>query len=200
MRYARTFFLTVLWAVVGMSLTTTLYSQSLVELARQERAKKAQEGAVKVYTNEDVGSATSSPAAPAAAETQAPAAPTPGAAPQASGAAAPAGAQPSQTAEPKEKTPAELEKEYREKFAQLRDKLSYEEKKADVMQRELNLMQIQNYSDPNVAMREQYARTEINTRTQEIEAQKQAVEQAKQAIADLEEELRRKDLPPGWAR
>ncbi|MBI1955648.1 MAG: hypothetical protein HYS38_04575 [Acidobacteria bacterium] len=199
MRYARTFVLTVLWAVVAMSLTTTLYSQSLTELARKERQRKAQEGAAKVYTNEDIGSATPSPAAPAAAETQAPAAPTPGAVPQASG-AAPAGAQPGQPNEPQGKSQAELEKEYREKFAQLRDKLSYEEKKVDVLQRELNLMQMQFYSDPNVALREQNTRGEINQRTQEIVDQKQSVEQAKQAIADLEEELRRKDLPPGWAR
>ena len=68
------------------------------------------------------------------------------------------------------------------------------------MQRELNLMQVQYYSDPNVALREQNTRGEINQRIQEIEAQKGTIEKAKQAVADLEEELRRKNLPPGWAR
>lgn len=95
---------------------------------------------------------------------------------------------------------AKLEKEYRDKFAKLRDALAYEQKKLDVMQRELNLMQTQFYSDPNVAMREQTFRGQINQRTQEIEQQKGNVDKAQKAIADLEEELRKKGLPAGWAR
>ena len=43
-------------------------------------------------------------------------------------------------------------------------------------------------------------RSNINKRVQEIETQKGAVEKAKQAIAALEEELRVKGLPAGWAR
>ena len=58
---------------------------------------------------------------------------------------------------------------------------------------------MQAYSDPNQAMREQFQRTEINKRTAEIEQQKQVVAAAKKALADLEEELRKKGLPPGWA-
>ncbi len=95
---------------------------------------------------------------------------------------------------------AKLEKEYREKFKALRDSLAYEQQKLDVMQRELNLMQTQYYSDPNVAMREQTFRGQINQRTQDIEKQKSGVEKAQKAISDLEEELRKKGLPAGWAR
>ncbi len=68
------------------------------------------------------------------------------------------------------------------------------------MQRELNLAQQQFYSDPNVALREQYGREDINKRTADIEAQKATVEKAKQAISNLEDELRAKSLPAGWAR
>ncbi|MBI4460572.1 MAG: hypothetical protein HY648_11010 [Acidobacteria bacterium] len=187
-----------LLAAAGMLLAQDLYSQSLADLARQERERKAQERDGKVYTNEDVrqlppsSPLPSSPAAPAqeGGRSAAPAGEAAGAAEKA----------PEKTAEDQEKAKAALEKEYRERFAQLRERLSFEEQKLNVMQRELNLMQMQFYSDPNVALREQTFRGEINTRTTDIETQKQAVEKAKEAITDLEEELRKKDLPPGWAR
>ncbi|MBI3934740.1 MAG: hypothetical protein HY316_08590 [Acidobacteria bacterium] len=160
---------------------------SLAEMARQSRAKKQQEPkGGKVFTNEDIPSPTISPAPPAAQ-------PAEGAL---AGETAPAAA----PAAPGEKSPEVIEKEYREKFAQLKQNQELEERRLDVMQRELNLAQQQHYSDPNVALREQYGREEINKRTADLEIQKAAVEKAKQAIADLENELRSKNLPPGWAR
>lgn len=168
-----------------------LYGQSLADLARQQRARSGKEPpkSGKVFTNEDVSSATpSSPTSATAPATES----------QAGQQAAAAG-ETKPAAEP-QKTEAELEKEYRDKFAKLREDQDFAERKVDVMQRELNLMQQQYYSDPNVALREQNTREEINKRTADIDAQKAAVEKAKQAIADLEEELRRKNLPAGWAR
>ena len=180
--------------LLGAFLLSPLYGQSVADLARQERARKGQERkAGKVFTNEDIRAATiggEAPAASAPAE-QAAATTATGKAPEA-GEAKPG---------PTDATAqAALEKEYREKFAKLREQVTYEEKKLDVLQRELNLMQMQYYSDPNVALRELNTRGEINQRIQEIEAQKGTIEKAKQAVADLEEELRRKNLPPGWAR
>ena len=58
----------------------------------------------------------------------------------------------------------EEEKVWKAKFAGLRKTLAEEEKRLDLQQRELNLAQVQNYSDPNVAMREQFERTEIKKR------------------------------------
>ena len=163
-------------------------TQSLAELARQERAKKGQAvRSGRVFTNEDIPAATMS-SAPAEAQ---PAAETKEGEPPAATEQA-AGAQ--------EKTSADIEKEYRDKFAKLKEAQDLEERRLDVMQRELNLAQQQFYSDPNVALREQYGREDINKRTADIEAQKATVEKAKQAIADLETELRAKSLPPGWAR
>ena len=164
-------------------------AQSLADLARQQRAKKHQEPkGGKVFTNEDIPAPTLS-AAPTPAQ---PAGETP--------AGAPATAEGAQPAAATQKSPEELEKEYRDKFTKLREDQTLEERRLDVMQRELNLAQQQVYSDPNVALREQYGREEINKRTGEIETQKAAVEKAKQAVADLEEELRTKSLPAGWAR
>lgn len=86
------------------------------------------------------------------------------------------------------------------KFAELKENLSLEERKLDILQRELNLMQNQYYSDPQVALMQETTRSNINTRIAEIETQKGVVEKAKQAIAALEDELRVKGLPAGWAR
>jgi hypothetical protein len=198
----------------GLSLRP-LFGQSLPDLARQERARKAQEKKPgKVFTNDDIPStpslATSAAPAPAKegeekkAETEEKASAEGKAPAEGMGEAkGTAEAKPKEAEKPKEETGpdmAALEKQYRERFAKLRDSLGYEQKKLDVMQRELNLMQTQYYSDPNVAMREQTFRGQINQRTQEIEQQKGAVDKAQKAVSDLEEELRKKGLPSGWAR
>lgn len=182
------------WVLTGLIFSGMLYGQSVADLARQERARRTGEG--KVFTNDTISTARAGEAT------------TPAATPTAEPAQKPAGAaetaaakdQEAQAKKPEGKSTAELEKEYREKFAHLREALAFEEKKLDVMQRELNLMQMQYYSDPNVALREQRTRGEINQRTQEMQDQKAAVDKAKKAIEDLEEELRRKSLPTGWAR
>ena len=177
---------------LGLAFHGTLYSQSLAEVARQQRARKAQQGkAVKVFTNDQISRPSSSRTATRAAEVQTPEGEEQGDAADTTEAG---------TVESAREERAQLEKEYREKFVQLREELSYEERKLDVMQRELNLMQVQYYSDPNVAMREQHERGEINQRMQDLETQKAAVEQKKAAITALEEELRREGLPVGWSR
>jgi len=87
---------------------------------------------------------------------------------------------------------------WRAKFAALRQNLETEQRRLDVLQRELNLAQLQAYSDPNQAMREQFQRTEINQRTADIEQQKQSVAAAKKALDDALEDARKKGIPPAW--
>jgi hypothetical protein len=193
--------------LAGIFLLGTLFSQSLADLARQERARKSREGKTgKVFTNDDIRSSAPSPPAPAptaAKDIQGKPSEAPAKeAADGKDAKTPAagGKEEPKPPEDSAKKQAELEKQYRDRFAKLREALAYEEKKLDVMQRELSLMQTQYYSDPNVAMREQTFRGQINQRTQEIEQQKAAVDKSKQAISDLEEELRKKGLPPGWSR
>ena len=209
---------TLLLLTMGVAFTTGLYGQSLAETARQTRRTSG-----KVLTNDDVSTSrrTPTPPPPAAAPTppaagaakpagQAPAgaagqaaAGQPATAGQPAGQAAagqPAAGGQAAAAAPEEKSPAELEKEYRAKFAELKENLSLEERKLDILQRELNLMQQQYYSDPMATLQQETTRSNINKRVQEIETQKTAVEKAKQAIAALEEELRVKGLPAGWAR
>ena len=171
---------------LGFLISAEAGAQSLGEAARKVRAEKQKAPkATRVFTNDNM------PKQGGLSTTHVPEPPEPAKGKEAEAKGA--------EAKEQKKDMAEEEKEWRAKFAKLYDELKYEEKKLDVLQRELNLAQIQNFSDPNVALREQYQRTEITKRTQEIESQKQAVERVKKSIADLEEELRRKSLPARWA-
>ena len=87
---------------------------------------------------------------------------------------------------------------WRGRFAKLRANLDTEKRRLDVLQRELNLAQVQSYSDPNQALREQFTRSEINKRTAELDTQKQAVAAAQKALDDALDEARTKGIPPAW--
>ena len=174
--------------MAALSLAATASAQSLGDAARRVRAqKRKQPKATRVYTTDNMPRASRSSTAAVATEAKA----TPGEKPKEG--------KPAESAEGK-KSRAELEKEYRERAGKLRENLALEERKLDVLQREFNMANVQFYSDPNAALREQTARGELNARQQELEQQKAAIAAARKAIADLEEELRRKGLPPGWAR
>ena len=75
------------------------------------------------------------------------------------------------------KSRAEVEKEYRQKAAKVNSVLEAEEKKL-------------------AELRDRW----LLGRQQEVQQQEARVEKARKAVEDLQEELRRKGLPPGWAR
>ena len=68
------------------------------------------------------------------------------------------------------------------------------------MQRELGVLNMQYYSDPNKAMQQQLSRDDINKKTSDIDAKKKDVEADQQAIDDAEDDLRKAGGDPGWAR
>lgn len=92
------------------------------------------------------------------------------------------------------------EKTWRDKFAALRRKQAQDEQELEVMQRELSVLDVQNYSDPVKAMQQQLTRKDINDKTAKIEAKKKAIEADKQAISDAEDDLRKAGGDTGWAR
>jgi hypothetical protein len=92
------------------------------------------------------------------------------------------------------------EKSWRDKFAQLRQKLDRDKENLDVMQRELGELSVQYYSDPTKAMQQQLSRDDINKKTAAIDAKKKEVEADQQAIDDAEDDLRKAGGDPGWAR
>ncbi len=92
------------------------------------------------------------------------------------------------------------EKEWRARFAKLRDKLQQDEAELDVMQRELGVLDIQNYSDPVKAMQQNLTRSDINEKTAKIDAKKAQIEADHKAISDAEDDLRKAGGDSGWAR
>ena len=154
----------------------------LVEAARKAREqRKEAPKAAKVFTNDNiptaggisaVGSATEAPAGKAAAGQ------------------GKAGAN---------AAPANDEKTWRARFASLRHKLDQDQAELGIMQRELGVLSVQFYSDPNKQMEQQLSRADIDKKTADIEAKKKQVADDQQAISDAEDDLRKAGGAPGWA-
>jgi len=92
------------------------------------------------------------------------------------------------------------EKAWRKRFADQHKKISDAELELDVLQREGQKAELQYYSDPQKAMHEQFARTEINEKNAKIEAKKKQIADLKQELSDLEDQLRASGGDSGWAR
>ena len=156
-------------------------SQSLGDAARKAREQhKDAPPAKKTFSNDDLGTIHNNYGISKVGQTPAP----PAADAQKTGTPA---------LEPKKD-----EAYWHKRFKEARAKIALAEKELDVMQRELNLNQVQYYSDPNQALKQQYSREDINEKTKKIDEKKAEVAQLQQALADLTDELRRAGGPPGW--
>jgi hypothetical protein len=164
---------------------------SVADAARRAREQKKTEPAAKqVWTNDNI------PQAPREVPAEAKAA--------AEGGAAEEGAAGAKATDEVKKS-AELEAQWRQKFADARKKLDDDQKDLELMERELGLKRQQYYSDPNTAMRDQYQRDSgsggaVNDLVKKIDDQKKKIDADKQAIDNLEEQLRKAGLPSGWSR
>jgi len=78
--------------------------------------------------------------------------------------------------------------------------LAKAEKELDVLQRESDKNQVQNYSDPQKALMQQHDRSDINSGQAKIDAKKKEIDSLNQQLAGLEDELRKANGNPGWAR
>ena len=187
------------WASVAAAQGTTSQSQepSLGDAARKARTEKqSQQPAKQVWTDENLPkNPREVPAAAATGEGTAEGATGEKAADKSAGAAG-----------DDAKKSAELEAKWREKFGIAHKKLDDDQKDLDLMQREYNMKRQQYYSDPNTAMREQYNNyaggrgPELEDLQKKMDAKKADIEKDRQAISDLEDQLRKEGLPPGWSR
>ena len=100
----------------------------------------------------------------------------------------------------KSKSGTDSEKAWKEKFATLRSKLARDKEDLEVMQRELGVLNLQNYSDPNKGLQQELTRSDINNKTGAIDAKQKAIEADQQAIDDAEDDLRKSGGDSGWAR
>jgi chromosome segregation ATPase len=92
------------------------------------------------------------------------------------------------------------EKAWRARFDALRTKIAAAEQELDVLQREENKADVQYYSDPTKALKEQYTREDINKKAAKIDAKQKQIAALKQQWDDLEDALRKAGGNPGWAR
>lgn len=187
-------------SLVLLTAVAPLAAQSLADVARAEEARrKAVRGQVKVYSNEtlrgaDGGDAPTPPAQqpattakPGAGATDAAAKPGP-----APGAKPPAAAPPA-TATAKD------EKYWRDRLASARDALQRSQTFADALQSQINGLYTEfvNMSDPaQRAVIEQKRLAAIA----EQDRVKADIAKFTKALADLEDEARRANVPPGWLR
>lgn len=162
-------------------------SDDVAAAARKAREKqKDAPKPKKVITNDDM------PSAPATQSTPASTASKPGGQEDSTQASKAGGSQ--------NEGNAKGEAYWRKRFSTLHGKLSTAERELDVLQRELNKDQVQYYADPQKALTQQYDRSDINEKTSKIDAKKKEIESIKQQISDLEDELRKANGDPGWAR
>src|SRR6202167_1014419 len=154
--------------------------------AREQRKDQASAKPARVFTNDNIptqGGVSAVGVAPAVDN--------------ADGTGAAAGA----TAPASDKTTSAAgESAWRERFAHLRKKLEQDQADLDLMQRELGVLDVQYYNDPVKSMQQGYSRSDINEKTDKIEAKKKTIEADEQAITDAAEELQRAGGDPGWAR
>jgi hypothetical protein len=160
-------------------------SDPVADAARKSRAQqKNAPPPKKVYTNDDMPSAP--PPAPAADSASKPG--DASSTPAADTAASP---------DDKEKSP---ETYWRKRFQKAHEDLAKAQKELDVLQRELNKNQVQYYGDPQTALMQQNNRGDINEGAGKIAAKQKEIDSINQQIADMEDELRKSNGNPGWAR
>ena len=183
--------------LIGIALAavaTSLAAQSLADVARAEEARrKAVKGRVKVYTNDDLRGADSAEPAPAAP------APAPTATAPGDPAAKPAPAPAAKAAAPAVPGPAKDEKYWRERVASARDALGRSQTFAEALQSQINGLYTEfvNMSDP--AQRAVIEQKRLAAIAEQDRVKADIAKQTK-ALADIEDEARRANVPPGWLR
>jgi hypothetical protein len=162
--------------------------QSVANAARKAREQqKSEPKSAKVYTDDDLANLKGQISIVGNVQ--------PAAAPAADNAAAAA----KPAAPSNQPVPVKDEAYWRKRFAEARRALTDDTREADVLQREYGLKQTQFYSNPNVALREQYSRKDLDDTLAELNAKKVDVDKDNQAISNLQDELRQSGGDAGWA-
>lgn len=163
----------------------------VADAARKAREqKKAEAKPKKVYTNEDFGGTTATPAAATGTgkpESQ-------------EGATGEKSDDKGATGKKAATADKNSEENWRKRFREARDKLAQAEQELDILQREAQKAQVQYYNDPQKALSEQYSRKDVTEKDTKIAAKKQEIAQMKQHLSDMEDELRASGGDSGWAR
>jgi hypothetical protein len=179
--------------VMGLG-SAQVHGQTLADVAKkEEERRKTTKGSGKTYTNKDLG-------------TPPPAPPPPPAKPAASiDAAAKEAEKPpdqgkDQGKDPeKEKEPAKDQAYWAGRMKELQTQLQRDQTYVDALQTRVNSLATDFVNRDDPAQRGVLA-GERQKALGELERLKKQIEATKKAIADLEEEARRANVPPGWLR
>jgi hypothetical protein len=176
-----------LLALVGL-LAIGAAAQSLGEYARQQRARKGPPPAdVKEYTNDNLPTSGRLGTA------------SPGSAADSGSASAAKGKGDAEA----EKDRAELEKQWRDKFAEQKTVIATLERELDVAQREMNNRQAQaqvNTYDLGARLRNPVLFASDNKQhVDEVGTKKKELEVARQKLEDMKDDLHKAGLPNTWA-
>lgn len=193
--------------VLAQNSSGTGEKASLADLARQQRAKRMkvmQERSVRIWTNDNMPKQPPSTGPTAAAGmSAAPSAPAtePGqtesstaSSSQAAGTSEAAGAEPSSSEGEHD------EEYYRERMSELRAQLDMHQRQLSVLLQKQSQGQMQYYTDPQKTLEQEYSRSDINERNDEIAKKRQQIAEDEQAVRALQDQLRREGHPPGWLR
>ncbi len=160
---------------------------TIADAARQTKSKQDESAPQKVYTNDDM-------AALKREDTSIPGTPTPTANhanTQGKAQASPASAEPPNDA-------AKAAAYWRARFTAAREKLAQDEKALPVLQSQLELERVQQYSVDEDSG-QVYSDTFMDL-LQQIDAMKLTIKEDKQALSDLHDEFRHAGGLPGWIR
>jgi hypothetical protein len=173
--------LTVIFVSQFAMLIVEAQSQTLADYARQERARQ-KPSASKVYTNDDIAAIVG--VRPASAE-----------------------AAPEPPAQPVAETPAAVtdsrgrdEKYWRAAFTEARSALKRAEDRILVLENRRNDLNLRMLRQSDLYNRENVLRLELNASDADLAAARREADAARTGIATLEEDLRRSNGLPGWAR
>lgn len=77
--------------------------------------------------------------------------------------------------------------EWQRQVAQAQRQLSLDQQALNVTQREWNLSQAQYYSNPNIALQQQYSRSDINQKAAQVKALQAKIQADQQHLQDLQD-------------
>lgn len=191
-------------ATLVLPMKAVVFAQSLADVARQEEERrKAIKKPSKVYTTGDLrgdsrGSTpttVSAPAAPTKESTPSSSTPSPGT--NGSGSA---------TAQPNDKPATESSSQgakdqafWKGRITEAREQLERTKTLADAMQSRINALNTDFVNTDDPAKRSGVERDRQKARA-ELERLQKEMKEGTKAIADIEEEARRANVPPGWLR
>lgn len=163
---------------------------SLGELARRLRAERSNARPAKVYTNDNLPGQGALSSESSASEGEKPKDQSQTSRPGEAGSANRAGA----------KSDAHDEQYYRETMKELESRKEMHQRELAVLQQKLNLNETQYYADPNKTLNQEFTRSDIQKKQDDINKKKQEIADDEKAISDLQAQCQREGCPPGWLR